>query len=154
VSRSPGDTAKEIGMAATTQEVAATLGVTRMAVSLTEQRAIRKLWQDKKLRRRYLEVDHVIEHGTFESAIELRSAAGPSMMPRITGLAARYDTLSATLPPGFREKIARGAFDASLAAGDDVKFLVNHEPSTILGRSGSGTLRLYSEWFTYSGSEQ
>lgn len=40
----------------------------------------------------------------------------------------------------FRERIARGAFDAVL--GDDVVALFNHNQDVILGRSSAGTLRL------------
>lgn len=41
------------------------------------------------------------------------------------------------------ESIARGAFDGVL--GDDVLALVDHDPSKILGRSSSGTLRLSAD---------
>jgi HK97 family phage prohead protease len=41
------------------------------------------------------------------------------------------------------ETIARGAYDACLS--DDVVALVDHDPTKLLGRSASGTLRLSSD---------
>ena len=42
---------------------------------------------------------------------------------------------------GFRERVARGAFKKSINEGD-VAALWNHDPSVVLGRNKSGTLRL------------
>lgn len=41
----------------------------------------------------------------------------------------------------FKERIAPGAFDSVL--GDDVRCLMNHNPSYVLARTASGTLELY-----------
>lgn len=43
------------------------------------------------------------------------------------------------------ETIARGAFDGALSAKDDVLFTIDHNPSLLLGRTSSGTLRLFSD---------
>ena len=57
----------------------------------------------------------------------------------IRGTAAVFNSESEDLG-GFTERIMPGAF--SKAIGDDVRALINHEPSMILGRTRSGTLRL------------
>jgi len=88
---------------------------------------------EKSLERRYLSADVAL--------LELRG--DDDEKPRIVGHAAVFNKLS--LPLGFsqfRERILPGAFAESLAAGDDVRALVDHESSRILGRRKSGTLRV------------
>ena len=70
------------------------------------------------------------------AAIELRAVSGR----RLAGLAAVYNTPAKI--GSFTETIRAGAFRASLAAGHDILALLDHDPTKLLGRSASGTLRL------------
>ena len=88
--------------------------------------------------------------------VELRTVEGPGggPLPQIEGTAAVFDEWT-TLYEGpdpwtggrfvLREKIARGAFDTALSESQDVRALVNHDPSLLLGRSKAATLRLWTD---------
>lgn len=69
---------------------------------------------------------------------ELR-ADGQGDEMAIAGYAALFNSESKDLG-GFKERIAPGAFTRSLKEGGDVKALVNHDPSQLLGRTKNGTL--------------
>lgn len=71
-------------------------------------------------------------------AVELRSAEVTGN--KLAGYAAVFD--QPTEIRGGWEQIAPGAFDAALERGDDVVALRDHDPSLLLGRTKSGTLRL------------
>lgn len=62
----------------------------------------------------------------------------------IVGHAAVFNKLSLDLG-GFREKIERGAFAKTLKDGDDVRALVNHDSSLIIGRRSIKTLELVED---------
>jgi HK97 family phage prohead protease len=70
--------------------------------------------------------------------LELRAA--PGAMPKITGYPAVFNSLSENLGH-FRERVAPGAFKASIRA-DDIRALFNHDPMRVLGRNKAGTLTL------------
>lgn len=65
----------------------------------------------------------------------------------LRGYAAVFDQLS--LPLGalqrYREKILRGAFSQSIANGDDVRALWQHDPNYVLGRVKNKTLTLIED---------
>lgn len=78
----------------------------------------------------------------FRLPIELRAEEGnEDGLPSIRGHAAVFNKMSEDLG-GFREIIMPGAFDSALERGDDVRALVDHDPSKILGRTKAGTLTL------------
>jgi HK97 family phage prohead protease len=80
-----------------------------------------------------------------ESPLEVEERSGSA--PKIRGLAAVYNSRSKDLG-GFREVIEPGAFDHLLARQRpklDVVGLFNHDASAVLGRTTSGTLRLWSD---------
>jgi uncharacterized protein len=81
------------------------------------------------------------ETRTFSIAAELRAKADFAL----EGYAASFNVLSGDLG-GFRERIAPGAFTRTLDQGCDVKCLVNHNPSLILGRVKNGSLKLSQDF--------
>lgn len=78
------------------------------------------------------------EQRTIDVDVESLDARGRTLH----GYAAVYGVESADLG-GFRERIAPGAFAGVLGA--DVRCLLNHDASQVLGRTRSGTLRLHDE---------
>ena len=86
----------------------------------------------EQIERRYLATELRVE----------RRADGQT--PKIVGYAVVWDALSVELW-GFREKVVKGAFADSLAAGDDVRALWQHDVNWVMGRTKSGTLRLLED---------
>lgn len=72
---------------------------------------------------------------------EVRARKGDTGGAVIEGHAAVFMRLSRNLG-GFVEQLADTAFDRSLGDNPDVRALINHDPSALLGRTRSGTLRL------------
>jgi HK97 family phage prohead protease len=81
----------------------------------------------------------MFETRTLQSKVEDR-AGGETNSPVIAGYAAVFDS-PAEIYGMFLEKIARGAFRASIAR-DDVRGVFNHDNNLILGRNTAKTLRL------------
>lgn len=69
----------------------------------------------------------------YETRAELRGNT-------LSGHAAVFDR-SVELWPGYHERIAPGAFAAALK-GSDVRALINHDASLLIGRESAGTLQL------------
>ena len=59
----------------------------------------------------------------------------------ITGYFAVFDGIY-EIAPGMSESIAPGAFTRTLAENGDVRALVNHDTTLVLGRTKAGTLKL------------
>ena len=82
-----------------------------------------------------------MERRSFEwDDIEIREG-GDGKEPLLRGYVARFNDLSEDLG-GFVEKIQRGAFQKTLNEQADVRFLLNHDPNIVLGRSRAGTLEI------------
>jgi HK97 family phage prohead protease len=78
----------------------------------------------------------------FGESMEIRQ--GPGGSSKLVGYAAVFNSLSHPIRGAgtFRERIAPGAFRNSIGNKDDVRALVNHDSSRIIGRTKAGTLRL------------
>ena len=72
-------------------------------------------------------------------ASDLRAAAASKNM-KIEGYAATFNTPTQIMD--FQEVIRPGAFTRALKEKQDVRALVNHDPSRIIGRTKAGTLTL------------
>lgn len=81
----------------------------------------------------------MIERRTYTEEIAIR-AEGDGKDMRLIGHAAVFNKKSEEIF-GFREVIKPGAFKQSIKK-DDIRALWNHDPSFVLGRNKSGTLRL------------
>lgn len=90
---------------------------------------------DDEKRSGLLTTAHYSKH---DSTLETREENGERI---IEGYAAIYDNETNIGP--FKESIARGAFDNVL--DNDVRALINHDPSLVLGRTSSGTLELTTD---------
>jgi HK97 family phage prohead protease len=86
-----------------------------------------------------------IEKRIVASKLSLRAAPDGVASPGILeGYAATFNSWSQDLG-GFKETIQRGAFDRALRENQDVRCLVNHDPSLVLGRWNAGTLGLTTD---------
>lgn len=80
-----------------------------------------------------------IETRSFK-ATELRIAEPTTDSKKLVGYAALFNSMSEEMR-GFRERIAPGAFTETIAS-DDIRALIDHDKSRVLGRNRAGTLRL------------
>jgi HK97 family phage prohead protease len=73
---------------------------------------------------------------------ELEVRAGDGQQPsKLVGYAAVFGSLSADLG-GFQERILPGAFKGSIAGTTDIRALVDHDSTKLLGRRSNGTLQI------------
>jgi HK97 family phage prohead protease len=87
-----------------------------------------------------------METRRYVQGAELRASAGSNSLT-ITARACKYNALSlrGVPAPNAYERIAAGAFRASIASGQEVFCLLNHSMSSPLGRQKNGTLSLRDE---------
>lgn len=76
---------------------------------------------------------------SFATEFEVRAKPNGGVV--VEGHGAVFNKLSRNLG-GFVEQIAPDAFKKTLADNPDVRALINHDPTHLLGRTRSGTLRL------------
>lgn len=74
----------------------------------------------------------------LKGEIRSENAAGK---PYLVGYAANYNVLSCDLG-GWRERIMPGAFTRAIRERQDIRYLINHDPNQVLGRTAAGTLEL------------
>jgi HK97 family phage prohead protease len=60
---------------------------------------------------------------------------------RLVGYAAVFNSLSADLG-GFKERVVPGAFKNAVTSNVDIRALVDHDSTKLLGRTSNGTLRV------------
>jgi uncharacterized protein len=83
------------------------------------------------------------ERRVYSSPIQIRRAAGDKRT--IFGYATKFAPVQSADLGGWIEEIHENAFDDCLRSKPDVAALWNHDPSHVLGRSTSGTLRLSTD---------
>jgi len=83
----------------------------------------------------------MLERRFATATLEFRDTSDVTSPGTIVGYPIRWGTISHDLG-GFRERIARGAFDDTLRSGADVRALFNHDTNMVLGRIANKTLAL------------
>lgn len=81
-----------------------------------------------------------IETRFHDSAPEIRIERTDGKS-KLVGYAIRWLSISKDLG-GFKERVLPGAATRSLSSGNDIRALVDHDPSKLLGRTSNGSLRL------------
>ena len=85
-----------------------------------------------------------IERRYAPTEFAIRARPGDSGGVIVEGHGAVFNSMSQNLG-GFIEEVAPTAFDRTLGDNPDVRALINHEPSMLLGRTRAATLRLSTD---------
>jgi uncharacterized protein len=100
--------------------------------------------QWKKRSTAFAGADRLMDRRYLSEGAEVRVADDDDEDKRtITGYAAVFNA-EALIMPGFREVVRPGAFKKTLREAD-IRALMNHEPSLILGRKSAGTLKAWED---------
>lgn len=83
-----------------------------------------------------------MDRRSFTTEFEIRAKATGGAV--VSGHGAVFNRLSRNLG-GFVEQVDPSAFTKTLADGPDVRALINHDPTHVLGRTRSGTLRIAAD---------
>lgn len=85
-----------------------------------------------------------METRSLFEASELRLETREHKMPKIIGLASVFNDLGQPIIgfPEFKEKVLPGAFKKTLARGDEVVALFDHDFGQVIGRRSAGTLKM------------
>jgi HK97 family phage prohead protease len=81
---------------------------------------------------------------TISRLLSVEFRAELSTPDRLRGHAGVFNRM-ALVENNMYEEIGPTAFDEVLRRGDDTRFLLNHNPNNLLGRTASGTLRLRTD---------
>lgn len=82
-----------------------------------------------------------IEKRAYTGSVELRMTEGQEWPEEVAGVAAVVNQRTDLY--GFEEEIAPGAFDEALTGDVDIRALFNHDSNQILGRTKSGTAKVW-----------
>ncbi|MBD2792026.1 HK97 family phage prohead protease [Xenorhabdus szentirmaii] len=81
----------------------------------------------------------------MKNDFEIRTTSLSASNKTLTGYVIKWNSRSHLLWDEFIEQFASNAFNASLAAGADIRALYEHDPMNLLGRTTSGTLQLVGD---------
>jgi Escherichia/Staphylococcus phage prohead protease len=89
-------------------------------------------------------VEHSTERRTLQAS-EVRAVGGAAAGEKmgLEGYAAKFNTKAYF--PTFVETINKRAFDNVLAEKQDVRFLLNHDPNFVFGRTAADTLKIWAD---------
>lgn len=102
----------------------------------------KKQEKNKITETRKQEISKGVQYRILDLDIESRAVEGENQDKNtLVGYASVFD-IETQIGSYFREKIEKGAFARAISDGHDVRALIDHDPSKILGRTKANTLKL------------